>query len=507
MNIKSLLLGSAAVLVAATGARAADAIVIAEPEPVEYVRVCDTYGAGYFYIPGTETCMRIHGYVRGVVSAGDNVYARTRYGHAKEYFSPLGVDPAGLITTNPANANRPTGRHLSIGPVGAPINGYDGIDNDTYDWMTRAHLRFSTATETELGTLRSYIDMRSQWSDGVDSANGTIRNAWIELGGFRMGMGDTSFVTWTNGYGTVYNDDINTPMGKRTNFISYTFSADNGFSAMIGLEQGNNGADNNDTSYRDPITGILGSTILSSNGARGGFYGFARSATVLPNTTHLRLDPGANVYARNHELSAKIDDYVPNVVGGVKYEQGWGGVSAVVAYDAFYEEWAGKIRLDVNATDDLSLFLMAGYKSHDDYYRIDESYGTTNGVTPGFNHLNNTFGVYRAHSTIYGDWGGDWALWGGGQYRFNEDRTAFNLQLSYDDTRTFAAVANVEHEIVSGLSIIAEVNYVSWDDKVGFGALAGVPAGTNVPTADTGVRSSLRGEDAFGGLIVLQRSF
>jgi len=59
MNIKSLLLGSAAVLVAATGARAADAIVIAEPEPVEYVRVCDTYGAGYFYIPGTETCMRI----------------------------------------------------------------------------------------------------------------------------------------------------------------------------------------------------------------------------------------------------------------------------------------------------------------------------------------------------------------------------------------------------------------------------------------------------------------
>src|SRR5690606_15098875 len=64
MKIKSLLYGSAAALVAATGAKAADAIVIAEPEPVEYVRVCDAYGAGFFYIPGTETCMRIGGEIR-----------------------------------------------------------------------------------------------------------------------------------------------------------------------------------------------------------------------------------------------------------------------------------------------------------------------------------------------------------------------------------------------------------------------------------------------------------
>ncbi|MBY5807028.1 porin, partial [Rhizobium ruizarguesonis] len=55
MNIKSLLLGSAAALAVVSGAQAADAIVAAEPEPVEYVRVCDAYGTGYFYIPGTET--------------------------------------------------------------------------------------------------------------------------------------------------------------------------------------------------------------------------------------------------------------------------------------------------------------------------------------------------------------------------------------------------------------------------------------------------------------------
>src|SRR5690606_36867530 len=73
MNIKSLLLGSAVAAVAATGARAADAIVIAEPEPMEYVRICDTYGVGYFYIPGTETCMRIGGWVRYEIGTSDAI--------------------------------------------------------------------------------------------------------------------------------------------------------------------------------------------------------------------------------------------------------------------------------------------------------------------------------------------------------------------------------------------------------------------------------------------------
>ena len=64
MNIKSLLLGSAAALLAVSGARAADAVVVAEPEPMEYVRICDVYGTGFYYIPGTETCLKVGGLVR-----------------------------------------------------------------------------------------------------------------------------------------------------------------------------------------------------------------------------------------------------------------------------------------------------------------------------------------------------------------------------------------------------------------------------------------------------------
>ncbi|MET3613210.1 hypothetical protein ABID16_001515 [Rhizobium aquaticum] len=64
MNIKSLLLGSATAFAVVSGAQAADAIVAAAPEPMEYVKVCDAFGTGYFYIPGTETCLKISGQVR-----------------------------------------------------------------------------------------------------------------------------------------------------------------------------------------------------------------------------------------------------------------------------------------------------------------------------------------------------------------------------------------------------------------------------------------------------------
>ena len=77
MNIKSLLLGSAAALVAVSGARAADAVVVAEPEPVEYVRVCDVYGTGFYYMPGTETCLKVSGYVRYDIGVGDSSACRT----------------------------------------------------------------------------------------------------------------------------------------------------------------------------------------------------------------------------------------------------------------------------------------------------------------------------------------------------------------------------------------------------------------------------------------------
>src|SRR6266702_672655 len=60
--VKSLILGSAAGILAMSGAQAADLPVKAKA--VEYVRICSLYGAGFYYIPGTDTCIKFSGYVR-----------------------------------------------------------------------------------------------------------------------------------------------------------------------------------------------------------------------------------------------------------------------------------------------------------------------------------------------------------------------------------------------------------------------------------------------------------
>src|SRR5438105_3439006 len=60
--VKSLLLGTAAGLVAVAGAQAADMPV--KGKPVQYVKICSGYGDGFYYLPGTDVCIKWGGYVR-----------------------------------------------------------------------------------------------------------------------------------------------------------------------------------------------------------------------------------------------------------------------------------------------------------------------------------------------------------------------------------------------------------------------------------------------------------
>src|ERR1700680_2159324 len=70
--IKTLVLGSAAGLLAMGGAQAADLPVKAKA--VEYVRICSLYGAGFFYIPGTDTCIKLGGYLRVDTTFNGSIY-------------------------------------------------------------------------------------------------------------------------------------------------------------------------------------------------------------------------------------------------------------------------------------------------------------------------------------------------------------------------------------------------------------------------------------------------
>lgn len=170
MNLRGLLLGSAAAMVAASSANAADAVVIAEPEPMEYVRVCDMYGAGFFYIPGTETCLKIGGYVRA------------------EWLS----DRAGR-------------------------RGF-----------VRFAPNFTVSSDTEYGTLTGFSEIYMNWqrvgTGYVDALE--VYSAWIELGdtfAVRIGKGETLSQTLLEygGYGAA--DGFYNAVNSGYLQVSYTF--------------------------------------------------------------------------------------------------------------------------------------------------------------------------------------------------------------------------------------------------------------------------------------------
>ncbi|WP_156851703.1 porin [Bartonella refiksaydamii] len=401
MSIKSLFLSSTAAFLAISGAQAAST-VIAEPEPVEYVRVCDAYGKGYFYIPGTETCMRLSGNVRADFLGGDNVDA----------------------TTDAELAQK----------------------RKTYGASSRLTLVFQAASETEMGTLRSYARIYSSWGNGANKAGATLSAAYIELGGFRVGLDDTIFNSWTGGYGNVLNDDSIAPSGiTRTNFISYTFSGDSGFSAIIGAELGN----------ADGPASI-----------EGAYY-------------YIDKDDKIAVVPTDSLPSKRIKDYTPNLVFGIKFMQKWGGFSTVAAYDSYYKKWAGKVRVDFNVNDRFNLWAMAGYKNSVDYYTKD-----ANDV------------LSRENTTIYANWGGKWAAWAGATYKLTS-KANLNAQVSYSAVKTFATSVNIAYTLVPGFVITPELTYVSWNDDR---SLKSIDAATTYTHA-------LHKKSALQGMIRFQRSF
>jgi hypothetical protein len=183
MKLKALLLGSAAALIAVSGAHAADAVV-AEPEPVDYVKVCDMYGAGFFYIPGTETCLKMSGYVR------------VEYDISQ--FTTAGVDTE-------TTANSVTGR-----------------------------VNFDARSETDYGTLQSWIRFEGSNSNAtgaiVDSAV-IVNDAWINLGNLSMGRRDHRATLAALPGGPFDGDDHG--LGEAY-YVDYTFAA-NGLSVVAGL--------------------------------------------------------------------------------------------------------------------------------------------------------------------------------------------------------------------------------------------------------------------------------
>ena len=76
--MKSILLGSAAGIVAVGAAQAAD-LPTRKAAPVEYVRVCNVGGITGWTLPGSDTCVKFSGYITAQVEGG-NLNTQYNYG-------------------------------------------------------------------------------------------------------------------------------------------------------------------------------------------------------------------------------------------------------------------------------------------------------------------------------------------------------------------------------------------------------------------------------------------
>ena len=148
--VKSLLLGSAAALVAVTAGQAADLPVKAKP--VEYVKVCSLYGAGFYDMPGTDMCIKIGGWVRT-----EFVYGQVN----------------GSLTWGPFAGN----------------SNNRGSTSEAF--RARGYITADAREQTAYGTARAYIDVGINTNDaGLQVANLALSSnrAFLQWAGITAGL-------------------------------------------------------------------------------------------------------------------------------------------------------------------------------------------------------------------------------------------------------------------------------------------------------------------------------
>jgi hypothetical protein len=278
------------------GAQAADLPVKAKA--VEYVRICSLYGAGFYYIPGTDTCIKIGGYVRIDTTFNGNVYDQ---------------------------------------PAWSGDLGLGDRFRNSFEDRSRMAITVDTRTATQYGVVRTFgqgdfqFDMLGQSSfnptglasnlgANYGSFTGTPGNGqvavemvFLQFAGFTFGKSASAYSSPWHGYpgnNTSYliggNDTV-----TGVNNIQYSAQFGNGVSATIGLD--------------DPSAFNRTALYNLSTGASAGVVPGGISAAGV----------GGNAYAGVH---------MPDVVGNVRVDQAWGVFQvsgAVHEVDGSYNTLAG----------------------------------------------------------------------------------------------------------------------------------------------------------------------
>ena len=222
-------------------------------KPVQYVKICSLYGAGFYYIPGTDICLKVGGWTRFEYGWGSN----------------------GSFAWGPFNGN---------------VN--NRATNNSV-MRARGYITVDARSQTAYGTVRSYMAIGLSENDvGLNTAANTFsaNRAFIQWAGFTFGRAASFFdfynVPATSYWGAFPASDTGDPGWM---VAAYTAQFGGGFSATISAEQRR-------------MTNLIGASNPAT-GVSGAGYGGLQTPDVVAN---LRIDQAwgsAQVMGAMHQVN------------------------------------------------------------------------------------------------------------------------------------------------------------------------------------------------------------
>ena len=188
--IKSLLLGSAAGIVAVATAQAAD-LPTRKAAPVEYVRVCNVGGITGWTLPGSDTCVKFSGYITGAIRRRQPQHPvqlrfdRERADGRHDHSGP--ADPCCRSRIGaPRSGARPSQHSARSASPPAHAQHNTTFNRNQTGWTTRANFGFDIASNTAYGPLIGHFDLNADVANGFDPILGNIclsQHRLSDLGG------------------------------------------------------------------------------------------------------------------------------------------------------------------------------------------------------------------------------------------------------------------------------------------------------------------------------------
>jgi hypothetical protein len=183
------------------GAQAADLPVKAKA--VEYVKICSLYGAGFYYMPGTNLCLKVGGYVRN-----------------QHYIW------GGSSGTN----NQMTG---------TAVFDTRASGSQEYIMRSRAILTLDARHQSEYGTVRAYLLIGHTIDTATTGSAAALyaTRAFIQFAGFTLGRASSYYDFYANAAVSYFAYPGSDTGDSGWLVAAYTAQLGNGVSATLSIEE------------------------------------------------------------------------------------------------------------------------------------------------------------------------------------------------------------------------------------------------------------------------------